>query len=890
MTELTRGQSLKLFIYGIFTILISIFVLIFGVIQEVPRSPIADLFYFLGVGLLYLGISILVIHYRRLSASYTVKDYPEYVLRRLLSKSWLVRILSLTSLVLSIYGIIGTYLMIHITPIFGGFESYAGGSAFLVLSSLLTVLMSFVLLLVTGGVAGSIIELKRKHYIRTPDGIMMMRRQVMEARDRRREIKYGKKEKPSIYYRVFHTIVMTIVIVLIIVLVVNKEKYLYHSIPGEIWYAFIFVPAIVSMLLGFLLLLSFDANKMLKISKLGNLTTSSIARKKFNHVIILIITFSLLLGVATWHISIIVNRRYFNNDELYLVQGYIISGSPRDSSTTGILQVPIEKDDIDDIKVYVKGVAKAPCNVVAKIEYRMTFFDPNNPSFNETYHREGVDIENCTKGEQSIVIIGTYWWGFNLESIDNLSIEIEIISTPSNIEEYVEISVMKLNDEIRLHLAANDLLFMYGGIAFACIFFIVVASINILVNYFKLIKYYRTLRDHGLIGKESGTDLEKPHGDTVVTRELLSLSIPRLKSQVSIKEQDEINDMTPPALEFPSFQLPISKKTGDAAPTPQITAFEEKKRNTTIFKLIMLLSGLTTVTPVLVLVYLSEISLLESAYVIFSFGMVIIYIITIGLIRKMLNSNNLLRRWFRRRAPINFNKKQYFNLIWFKVIKIGVLIFILAGLYYYSRSIYNEQFIIRDVSLDGDSGFHQVEYTIPDDVEGEVILELLAEAKTGCDNIAIINVSCSVWLNGNQVVSNLILMDYDEGYCAKNDDESSHAAHAFKMEKISLGEPLAGSIVRIEVVFNPTVVEEKGHVVLNLYPVNKYVTFYQHLTDDKIFIYMFPLVLDVGIFFILLIYIPALRRREKKLYSDYTPEEKELAREKWGINLDDFSM
>jgi hypothetical protein len=478
----------RLFLLALLLLLASLFVLIIGIGADLPRDPVYDVAYVIGVALIYLAIAMIVIHARRFEARYRRPVDDPVIARKIAQKNVIQVILFATALATSIYGAVGAYHMLHVVPIFGGSPPPTGfNPATEIIPAVLCVLASIFTFLAGGVVHTTIAELRRNHLSQTPQG----QAELLQEKDDALAQQADAREKPRkpVGNILLFFLAAILVIITCAVLVFNDDMLKYHD-SDEGWITLIvFVPAIIAMLVGLLHLFSSLSNlkraRRVRVYPAPTSRPELPAQGNVPRVVILIALFAVLGTIGFQNITFVLAQPTPSEADLYITSGFTLhaNSSTLPTSTTGTWGIP--QEGIDDIKVYIGGVAFASCGAMAVINFSVVFFNGSDP-LGHPYLRSSTNTTECSAGAQSKATIGWKWWGFPVAQMENFSINLTIYPHSPNTDAYLTLKIYIINDLNLLYLDLSDVVFMYGAIVFAGWMYALVSTLTLIVHIIQI--------------------------------------------------------------------------------------------------------------------------------------------------------------------------------------------------------------------------------------------------------------------------------------------------------------------------------------------------------------------------------------------------------------------
>ncbi|MBN2151785.1 MAG: hypothetical protein JW839_10085 [Candidatus Lokiarchaeota archaeon] len=462
---------------------IAIFVLIFGVGQELPREPIHDVIYAIGVGMVYTAIGLMVFQARRREAEYRKPVDDPAIARKLTSKTILEAFLFTAALATSIYAVVGIYVMLHAVPIFGGSPPASDvDEGMYVLPAMLCFFVAFFTFLAGAGVHTSIAELRRKYHTSNRPPACVPSAPLAGERP------FPAVTKPLATPRAGRSTVNILAfslsaglaIVAILLILSLDEKLKYHDFSEGMMTVVVGLVPIFGMLVGLMHLLH-----SLPPKSQAN-TPHSTARANLARVGALIAIFAVVGGLGFQNESYVLSQPTPSESDLYLTHGFLMHANSSTIPTVLTRTWDIPDGQVDDIEVHVDGIATAPCGNFAVINYSIAFSCNGSIPLGPPYARYSTNASDCDGGVPSKVTLGWEWWGFPVASMDNVSLTMTLYPHPANTGALLNVTIYKINKLNLLHWDKFDVIFMYGAVTFAGWFYAAVGTLSLLVGLKRL--------------------------------------------------------------------------------------------------------------------------------------------------------------------------------------------------------------------------------------------------------------------------------------------------------------------------------------------------------------------------------------------------------------------
>jgi hypothetical protein len=452
----------------------AIFVLILGIGYELPRPPVADVIYVIGVAMFYSAILTFVVNARRAEAPYRKPINDPIIARKIMQKNVIQTLLFTTALSTSIYAVFGAFNMLHVVPIFYGDAPESMGEAgSIILPAMLCFLAALAAFLAGGAVHGSIAKLRNMHFSAPsarPTGLM-------------NENDPGLRHPPILQHVLLLCVATGLGVIMLGVLVVDGDQLKYHGASEGWQVVVVFVTVMIAMLIALVNLFNSIPAKVQP-----RFAWRSTARGKLAGAGIALVVFA-TIGFIGYPSALFVLQQPTPSDvDLYLVRGFSFraNSSTMPTTRTDTWAMPTPAGIIDDLVVQVKGVAIAPCEETAILDYSVSFLGNGSVPLGGPYSRYSSYEAACKNADTSDVGNTWSWSGFPAATMTNFTVVIVLQPHAEHTEVSLNVTIFKVNRLTLLHWDKEDVAFMYGGIVFAGWFYALVAAITLCVGLARL--------------------------------------------------------------------------------------------------------------------------------------------------------------------------------------------------------------------------------------------------------------------------------------------------------------------------------------------------------------------------------------------------------------------
>ncbi len=476
----------RLFCFALVLVTAAVFVLMYGVGQELPRDPVHDVIYGIGVAMMYTAIGLMVVQARRREAEYRKPVDDPVIARKITLKNLLQAFLFTTALATSIYAVVGIYIMLHVVPIFGGNPPTSDvDEGALVIPAMLCFLVAFFTFLAGAGVHGSIAEMRRKYHVNNPASIPTRPKLDRPGRsppDKEQNRVKPRSTRPMVNILAF-SLSAGLGIVATLLIVFYDEELKYHDFSEGMMTVVVGMIPVFGMLVG-LMHLSHSLPP-----KIQGGTRYSTARANLARVGALIAIFALVGTIGYLNESFVLAQPTRSESDLYITHGFTMYANSSTMPTVLTRTWDIPEGQIDDIEVHVNGIATAPCTSIAVINYTIAFLCKGSIALGQPNNLYSTNQATCGGGVPSEATLGWEWWGFPVDEMDNVSITMTLFPHPANTNAFLNVTIYKINDLNLLHWDKFDVIFMYGAIVFAGWFYASVATIGLITGISRLSKW-----------------------------------------------------------------------------------------------------------------------------------------------------------------------------------------------------------------------------------------------------------------------------------------------------------------------------------------------------------------------------------------------------------------
>ncbi|MFX0101731.1 MAG: hypothetical protein ACFFCS_19355, partial [Candidatus Hodarchaeota archaeon] len=690
------------------------------------------------------------------------------------------------------------------------------------------------------GVAASKLSKWREYYERTPSGVQEKRDYIVKLKTQIQK----HKEKPPNKLNTFLFIVAFILIAIgAVILFITRDHVFFHTTEYGPYSIAIFILLVMGMLLA-LLQLSFTIPGASKIyDALPNFS------KNKKRVLIFILAFIIIGVFAIWNVAIISNKEPLSDSDVYIVNEQTVYPSP----TFQVFNYTIPSDEIDDMEVYIKGRATADCNVIAEINYTVIFYFNGQSQDNQSWDAYDTGIGECPS-EESVATVSWRFSGFSVEYIDNLSIALDMHPNPTNNEEVITITIIKMNDETRFFLGENNNLWHFGPVVFCSVVYLLFSTISLPLHWNDDVKKKKEEESKGI--GDLAPDLER--ATTFGQEPSLPAPEPEISPISSLEPEQEMVEQ--------EGEFDVSQNF------PHEYMEDRKTRFTYITILILMV--ITIITPALILAGAFAGSLLTmglslASIIIFSVGLTM----AIGLVEKVYPRGAkpgyvLLK--------VNIKRvKKITRLLLIVIICCSVISLGFWGLF---ASIRKSEYLVDDKIFESSPVNQEYLITAPRTSDDRIFFIVSGTAKAECQDVAVINVSYSIRINGDLKV-NTTKTNYDQGVCSSDPDEYEDSKASFSMDYL-LESLEINDTINFSIIFHPGALNTNESVSITAYYQNAKT---EMMNEGEMFIFMstiIPLALSCIVLVINFLTKSIYKDRMKR--KNISPEDKEILRLMFG--------
>nr|MDO8115486.1 hypothetical protein [Candidatus Sigynarchaeota archaeon] len=534
-----------------------------------------------------------------------------------------------------------------------------------------------------------------------------------------------------------------------------------------------------------------------------------------------------------------------------------------------------DKPQTGPLVVRVVGVARAPCNVQAFINFSFAVYINEVKVENLSAYDDG--LSSCS-GESAGPSYASNGWRVTLDNHtlgDALAIELNVTSYPSNTEQYIQINIYIGGPDANLYLASADILSMYGCVVVCSCLFLLGAGIMALV------KRKNPVASTPVAGAKSIDDI----ADRLIQEGAITPAMAdAMQNQASKPPAEE-----PELLGFPQ-EVPmgvpveptaISGQTAyEPSPAPsdavagqsvayQVpTEFLEDNKSKAFFIAATICFVASSNVPFLLFIpaYVTQ-------YPVVSVALLSGLFCVVGLLLAI----GLLDHTY----PRNVTRQHVVhkpNLKWIKTLKI-VLLFTIVGLSAGTAGSVNlinqarSNFIVEGQVFTATPVHHELSVLVPRNSTDSIGIRLVGDAYADCSDVAVLNFSFAIYFNGALVQSDSEY-DTDQGSCSGETETPSHATVTRRFTTTSLHE---GNRVNVTVDLYPYSYNDNQTVKLFIFYQNALTDVY--FAQDIMFgFFILPIVVVVLFYVLAWLYPSSYQGKKKKM----SPEDTEIMRLMFG--------